>query len=425
MKTIKSLVAFFLILFTLTSSGCTDNVALAPTIINSNVIYVSGFESSSTGAYFNASIDSLRSFEKTHSLKLSIPNGSYGKVSFNFQKPIDVTNCAISYRTFFENDSKVNIKQINVQLYSLSSDGNKLVYSFPVSVTNSFNNYWNNHTIMLSNGIKEGVNLEDLKNITSIILSAEAVNKAILWVDDLKFIKQPTTPRVVLIFDDNNDDTYTTVWPYLKQKQMIFSVPTVSSSLISGIGQQGKSFLATQAKELQENGIELTNHTRNHYNMSIVNPTTAYFDSQVLQVTNDFIEANLDTTSLSHFVYPGGQESFQSYQYVKAHTKTARLVSGDLGAIQPIRGNDAHRLLPLYITNTKALSIVYKNLDNLKLYGGVCYVSFHRILPDDKIPSKPEDISFSRFKSIIEYIEKLGLKVTYMDEVWSYPVQKL
>ncbi|WP_019008990.1 polysaccharide deacetylase family protein [Deinococcus aquatilis] len=396
--------------------------------IDPGVSLVVDFETDTGITLFpGATIDTTRAFHGTRSVKLTVGTTGSSRVRFSMPTKADWSNHALRLRLWTDDANAPAFNNITMRCI-----GAGLRIFDHQHGAKPLPGRWTSYTFLAAYGAASNVTPANMAAVDYIEIELNYAAAAVpsggsVWIDWVEAYEQPEMPMAVIISDDANDDSYTTMIPYMEQFGMRLSIPTISSYTDSGIGANGPTMTWDQLLEVQGRGHEVTCHSRLHMNLKSALTTQDYPLSLIAdEMTGgraDLMRRGIALSGLNHWVYPGGGETPDTYDYVKRHFKSARLVGGS--SVVAARGQDMHRLSSAYVLNNAPASSILNLIQRVSKYGGVMLITFHRVLPDGVTPQKVEDVNFTYFKGIIDALMTNDVPVVTMEEFVSGSYQKV
>lgn len=363
--------------------------------------------------------DAGKTFEAHASIRLNYyADKASPAANFALPRRLNLENHSFRIRVWIAQHDLPSFDSITLKLYS----DDILVY-IKGSQLRPLPDQWTSYTFVLGDNYIRNTNPIEMQAITNLEIeynsSAKDRSNSTVFINWIEAYKQPAIPYAVLIFDDNNLDTYSIVAPYVNQFGIKVSVPTVTRWLDTGHGSDGEALVLSQALEMQSKGHEFTVHGRNHLNPRLAKQWNYYWqqiEDDILGGKADLLTRGLNPKGVEHYVYPGGGETPETYNFVTKNFHTARLVGNGMVSI---KGQDLHRLTTTVVFDSHTAGAYLDAIDNLSKWGGVMLLNFHRVLPAGTKPTRNHDITFDKFKVIIDHLRSNHISVITMTEYYA------
>jgi peptidoglycan/xylan/chitin deacetylase (PgdA/CDA1 family) len=205
--------------------------------------------------------------------------------------------------------------------------------------------------------------------------------------------KDLITPRVIITFDDGNDDVYNKAYPIMaanKQKGVNFII----TSKIDVANYMTSEQLIT----LYNAGWDISNHTQNHEHLDLISEELMH--SEIDNAYNDLFNFS---KSRDIIAYPYGDYNENVLNYVRIKN-----YKFGISTINAIHDNQINLLVEQYLINRKgvyndtAIETVKSYIDSVILTGGLLVLMFHKIVDAD---AETYEYLTTDFQTVSDYIK--------------------
>lgn len=209
-----------------------------------------------------------------------------------------------------------------------------------------------------------------------------------------------------LTFDDGYLTHYTLAYPELKERNLSATFYILAN--YEGLFESKELMSLKQAKEIQDNGLEIGSHTLNHPDILTLN--SQELNQQLAESRQILENAGIN---ISSFAYPFGRFNDSIAEETGKYYSSARTTIKGYNNLENL---DFYKLKSLVVTGEMSPKKICNRIKGNKYW---LILTFHNINSGNSPSNVKWDISLEKFKAILECIKNEKINVKTVGEVIS------
>lgn len=293
------------------------------------------------------------------------------------------------------------------------------VYAYKSYSVSQFKTGWNIISLGFANYSASGETLQEILNETvkfRFRITAAASAQVSVCVDILVYNSDLTSGKVTLVFDDNRDSTYETVYPLLSS----YGFRAVDCVAPNAQLEANSSIYMTleQMQTLNSAQWDIISHGYNHTEFETLTDLelrTELFQSRNWLVENGFLNG-------SRFIAaPYYSWNYKIVQTVSDYFEMMRSTPCEYGYYETLEPATEYNLRTFPVLNTTSVSSITTAINQAQEYNQWLILTFHVI---NETTSESTVYSTADFEQILSYIDSESVPViTFSDFFDSYSIQ--